>query len=157
MKKTNIERFNSFIVKGEASHHCWIWCGAIGDDGYGRFWVKSEDGKQRVYRAHRYAMTLLHGREIDVEEYVLHRCDNPLCVKVTDDDSTHLRLGDHSMNMMERSERGRSNFQVLRLGTKKERAGAARSLRDSVRLHGYNHDLVQQFVYKLDQGQETLF
>lgn len=30
------ERFFSYVVKGEETHHCWIWTGAIGDDGYGR-------------------------------------------------------------------------------------------------------------------------
>lgn len=43
--------------------------------------MKNDDGTQRVYRAHRFAMTVLLKREIGPEEYVLHRCDNPLCVK----------------------------------------------------------------------------
>lgn len=151
------ERFFSYMAKGEEPHHCWIWTGAIGDDGYGRFWVKNDDGTQRVYRAHRFAMTVLLNRDIAREEYVLHRCDNPLCVKATADESTHLRLGDHSVNMVERSERGRSNFQALRSGSKKERAQAARSLRDAVLSGGYDHDLVQQFIRELDEGQGTLF
>lgn len=151
------ERFFSYVIKGEEPHHCWIWTGAIGDDGYGRFWVKKEDGTQRVYRAHRFAMQLGVGKEVEAHEYVLHRCDNPLCVKATGDDSTHLRLGDHSVNMVERSARGRSNFQALRLGSKKERATAARSLRDAVLSGGYNHELVERFVRTLDEGQDTLF
>lgn len=149
------ERFFSYMVKGEEPHHCWIWTGAIGD--YGRFWVKNEDGTQRVYRAHRFAMQLVVGKELETHEYVLHRCDNPLCVKVAEDDSTHLRLGDHSVNMVERSARGRSNFQALRSGSKKERAQAARSLRDDVLAEGYDHSLVQQFIRELDEGQGTLF
>ncbi|WP_420367101.1 hypothetical protein [Curtobacterium sp. L1-20] len=31
------ERFWSHVVKGPAPADCWIWTGAIGDDGYGRF------------------------------------------------------------------------------------------------------------------------
>lgn len=152
------ERFFSHVVKGPESHHCWLWCGAVGDDGYGRFWVKDlVTGKGRVYRAHRFAMQLVMSRELEAHEYVLHRCDNPLCVKATGDDSTHLQLGDHSLNMVERSERGRSNFQALRSGTKAERATAARSLRDTVLAHGYNHELAQQFIRELDEGQGTLF
>lgn len=156
-KKSTRERFDSFIIKGDQSHHCWLWVGAIGDDGYGRFWVKSDDGTQRVYRAHRYSMTQHLKREIAPDEYVLHRCDNPLCVRAGGDDSSHLWLGTHALNMAERSERGRSNFQALRSGSKKERALASRALRDAVKGHGYNHELVQRFVRELDDGQETLF
>ena len=59
--------------------------------------------------------------------------------------------------MVERSARGRSNFQALRSGSKKERAQAARSLRDDVLAEGYDHSLVQQFIRELDEGQGTLF
>ena len=152
------ERFFSHVVKGPQPYHCWLWCGAVGDDGYGRFWVKDlVTGKQRVFRAHRFALQLVMSRELEAHEYVLHRCDNPLCVKATGDDSAHLRLGDHSVNMVERSERGRSNFQALRTGSKKERADAARSLRDAVLAEGYDHELVQRFIRELDEAQETLF
>jgi len=152
------DRFFSHVVKGPKAHHCWLWCGAVGDDGYGRFWVKDPGtGKQRVFRAHRLAMQLVLSRELGAHEYVLHRCDNPLCVKATGDDSTHVWLGDHSLNMVERSARGRSNFQALRSGSKKERAQAARSLRDAVLVGGYDDELVRQFIYKLDEEQGTLF
>lgn len=152
------DRFFSHVVKGPDAHHCWLWCGAVGDDGYGRFWVKDPaTGKQRVYRAHRFAMQLMMNRKLEAHEYVLHRCDNPLCVKAVENDSTHLQLGDHSVNMVERSERGRSNFQALRSGSKKERAQAARSLRDVTVLAGYDHELVQRFVRELDAAQQTLF
>ena len=61
---------------------------------YGRFWVKDPvTGKGSVYRAHRFAMQLVMSRELEAREYVLHRCDNPLCVKATGDDSTHVWLG----------------------------------------------------------------
>lgn len=33
------ERFWKHVVKGPAVTDCWIWTGAGGDDGYGRFWV----------------------------------------------------------------------------------------------------------------------
>lgn len=152
------ERFFSHVVKGAEPHHCWLWCGAIGDDGYGRFWVKDPvTGKGRVHRAHRFAMQLLISRELEAREYVLHRCDNPLCVKATEDNSTHVWLGDHSLNMVDRSERGRSNFQALRSGSKKERAQAARAVRDAVLAGGYDHEWVQRFVRELHKHQDTLF
>lgn len=67
-------------------------------------------------------MRLVTGRELGPYEYVLHRCDNPLCVKATGDDSTHVDLGNHSVNMVEYSTRGHSDLQALRTGSKKERA-----------------------------------
>lgn len=73
------------------------------------------------------------------------------------DDRSHLWLGTHALNMAERSQRGRSNFQALRSGSKKERAAAARSLRDVVLSSGYDHELVERFVRELDDGQDTLF
>ena len=27
------DRFFSHVVKGPEVHHCWLWCGAVGDDG----------------------------------------------------------------------------------------------------------------------------
>lgn len=109
--KTVEQRFFSHVLKGEQSHHCWLWCGAVGDDGYDRFWVKDPaTGKGRVFRAHRFAMQLVVDKDLETHEHVLHRCDRPLCVKATGDDSIHLRLGDHSGSMVERSARGRSNF-----------------------------------------------
>lgn len=152
------ERFFSHVVKGSLVHHCWLWCSAIGDDGYGRLWVKDPvTGQQRVFRAHRFAMQLVAGRELETGEYVLHHCDNPLCVKATDDEASHVRLGNHSLNMGERSARGRSNLQALRTGSKKERATAARSVRDAVLAYGYNHERVQRFIRELDEDQGTLF
>lgn len=102
-------------------------------------------GKGRVFRAHRFALQLVMGKELSPEEFVLHRCDNPLCVKATGDNSTHLRLGDHSVNMVERSARGRSNFQALHFRAdkkKKARAASARALHDAVKVSSYNQELV---------------
>lgn len=44
-------RFWDKVVKGETPGACWVWVGAIGADGYGRFWVKdpeSEAGEKNV-------------------------------------------------------------------------------------------------------------
>jgi len=66
-----IDRFWSPVVKGPGERHCWIWAGAIADDGYGRFWTM-RDGKQSVYRPSRYAYQLAIGQEIRSNDVVEH-------------------------------------------------------------------------------------
>jgi len=52
-----IDRFWSRVVKGPRAADCWIWTGAIADDGYGRLWVQSRlhQVQPRVLRPHRVA------------------------------------------------------------------------------------------------------
>ncbi len=63
-----VDRFWSHVVKGPCEADCWIWTGAIGDDGYGRFWVQSRlhQMQPRVLRPHRVAWALAEGESIDV-------------------------------------------------------------------------------------------
>jgi hypothetical protein len=53
-----VARFWRHVVKGPGERDCWIWVGAIGDDGYGRFWT-TRDGRARVLRPHRVAELVL--------------------------------------------------------------------------------------------------
>lgn len=101
------------------------------------------------------------GRELNPSEHVLHRCDNPLCVKTpgNNDGTTHLHVGNHPLNTAERSVRGRSHFQLLRfrVGEKKARATSARAERNAVKASGYDQELVQRFVHELDQRRRARF
>lgn len=159
--KTTGQRFFSYVVKGETEAACWIWTGAIGDDGYGRFWVKDpEDGKQRVYRAHRWALE--YAQPVDEPQQLqgLHRCDNPLCVRATAEADSHLYWGTRSENMADRSARGRSNFQVLGKrdpATRRKRAQAAQQLRDYTREFGYDQGKVDELMKNVSPDQGTLF
>lgn len=110
--RTNEEtrRFWEKVVKGETPGACWIWTGAIGADGYGRFWVKDPDSEagEKMWRAHRYAAAAAFGSdEVEAAEMVTHLCDNPLCVRAEIGAGSHLFLGDHAENMRERAARGR--------------------------------------------------
>jgi hypothetical protein len=89
------ERFWSKVDK---SGECWEWTSSVGTTGYGQFYFSPD---QRVVRAHRASMMLLHG-DLDQSVFVLHRCDNRLCVR-----PDHLYLGDHSQNMADMHSRGR--------------------------------------------------
>lgn len=153
------ERFNSRIIKSDQLEGCWIWTGAIGNDGYGRFWLKDPvNNVQKVVRAHRFAYEMRNGH-IEEHQHILHRCDNPLCVKATDDSTTHLILGDHSENMLDRSAKGRSNFQSVysSADARVRRTKAAHQLRTFTLEHGYSQSAVDQLRKNLAPDQLVLF
>ena len=76
---------------------CWPWLGSLGKGGYGRV---SYRGWQTY--SHRVSWLLANGA-IPAGMYVLHRCDNPPCVR-----PSHLFLGTLADNNRDRSSKGRS-------------------------------------------------
>ena len=156
-------RFWDKVIKGQAPSACWIWTGAIGSDGYGRFWVKdpaAETG-EKMWRAHRYAATLAFGSDVvDEAEMVTHLCDNPVCVRAETGAGSHLFLGDHAGNMRERAARGRDNLHGLAflLRSRAERVADTRALRELVLEHGYRQDEVDRLGRGMVmEGQTQLF
>lgn len=97
-KKTDLKmRFEKYVERIRHPEGCHIWKGAIFDDtGYGRINV---DGKSEP--AHRIAYIIDHGN-IPEGKFILHRCDNRLCVN-----SDHLFLGTHEDNMHDMVRKGR--------------------------------------------------
>ncbi len=65
-------------------------------DGYDYFGIQGE-----TVRAHRFAWATVFGDP--GEQHVLHRCDNPACVR-----PDHLFLGDHETNMADKVAKGRA-------------------------------------------------
>lgn len=82
------------MEKGEG---CWIWKGGLSPKGYGKF----ADSEFKTVRAHRYSYELNVG-EIKKGLNVLHRCDNPSCVR-----PDHLFLGTQKENMEDMFKKGR--------------------------------------------------
>lgn len=86
-------------AKVHKSTECWEWRGLTDRDGYGRI----RPGFGRVYwRAHRLSW-LIHRGPIPEGMHVLHRCDNPPCVR-----PEHLFLGTNRENIDDRVRKGRS-------------------------------------------------
>jgi hypothetical protein len=99
-------RFWRFVVKGDG---CWTWSGAHDTHGYAVFAVK-----RGCRRAHRVAYQLTYGpidgptHGVDAK-VVMHRCDNPGCVR-----PDHLELGTNKANMHDMIAKGRAGWQRAR-------------------------------------------
>jgi hypothetical protein len=70
-----IARFTSHVVCGPTASDCDIWTGAIGADGYGRFYL-TRAGMGLCVRPHRYALALRCGL-LAAGVLALHGC---LCI-----------------------------------------------------------------------------
>lgn len=91
-QRNTAESFWSRVAKSDS---CWLWQGGTNHEGYGRI---SFENKQRY--AHQVAYLITYGA-IPSGLFVLHTCDNPLCVR-----PNHLYLGTHQDNMNDRKNRG---------------------------------------------------
>lgn len=91
-----------FWAQVEKTDGCWLWRGRRDGSGYGQLQYK----KQRI-GAHRLSYEL-HIAEIPAGLWVLHRCDNKLCVR-----PDHLFLGTHLDNVRDCVSKGRNRFPVL--------------------------------------------
>jgi len=99
---------------------CWEWIGNRDRDGYGLLATKTPDGKCGSVGAHRIAWELTNG-EIPHKLMVLHRCDNPSCVR-----PDHLFVGtaaDNSADMVEKGRAARGDRHGLRLHPQSAPAG----------------------------------
>jgi len=89
-----IARFWHFVEKTDG---CWNWTGASANFGYGV--IANRPGPS--IRAHRLSWEIAFG-PIPAGQLVLHRCDNPRCVR-----PDHLFLGDHAANTEDKVQKRR--------------------------------------------------
>lgn len=92
-------------VVPKSNVNCWEWTGIIGTDGYG---IAKVDGLS--IGAHRLSWTMNRG-DIPTGLCVLHRCDNPTCVR-----PSHLFLGTKSDNSRDALAKGRLNIPARNRG-----------------------------------------
>ena len=91
-KRDPEELFWSHVAKSDG---CWLWTAGL-NRGYGAFAVHRKD-----IGAHRYSWMLENG-PIPDGLFVLHRCDNPPCVR-----PDHLFIGTQLDNMLDKMSKGR--------------------------------------------------
>lgn len=160
MNRHEEKRFWEKVIKGPTRNACWLWVGAIGDDGYGRFWTQAETGKQCMLRAHRAAAEIIYGHNAIAGKLVTHLCDNPLCVRAENSREGHLFIGTHTENMTERETRGRGNLHnpLWRHQGRTARTTAARTLRAHTLQNGYDQQQVDELIRGIIMpGQAPLF
>ena len=94
VNERELARFWSHVNKTEG---CWEWTAArTGSNNYGRFKLRG-----KPFTAHRLSYIIAHGPIPDGLK-VLHRCDNPACVR-----PDHLWLGTHQDNMDDKVRKNR--------------------------------------------------
>jgi len=91
------DRLEKYIDK---SGDCWLWTKGAFNYGYGRLSI----GKSKQVRAHRFMFEMVYG-EIPIGMNVLHKCDNPACVR-----PKHLYLGTQKDNVKDMLHRGRGGY-----------------------------------------------
>lgn len=157
------QRFAQHVLRGPRPADCWLWLGAIADDGYGRFWFQdpTTTSGQRAVGAHRFALALLTGSLSDLDGlHSRHLCHVPLCVRATADDGTHLVSGTRSDNMRDRAAAGRGVSLTearWRHLTRQQRGAQSRRLRDALRAEGWNDNVVRELMLGIDPEAPTLF
>jgi hypothetical protein len=138
-------RFDSFVVRGPGFDDCDFFVGAIGTDGYGRFFIY-RGGSGICVRPHRYALARALGSPLASDEFGLHECDMPLCVKVCGADAPrrHVVIGDQGDNMrrMARMRRGGGRKVIGGDGLRSRRERSV-ALRTVLRERGWDRDAVQ--------------
>ncbi|MGP5001857.1 hypothetical protein ACTXIX_14930 [Glutamicibacter ardleyensis] len=143
-------RFWAKVFKGPKGK-CWIWTGAIGDDGYGRYYLGK--GQNGMARPHRYYYEISFGKRLPDDEELLHQCDVTICVN-----PDHLQPGSKSDNMLDRSAKRRfSNGSGIRGMDRRGRALRARQLRDEIKANGWTQDRVSAILAGIDPEQPALF
>lgn len=89
-----MKRFWNKVIKN-GPYGCWEWTAST-VKGYGRFRLN-----KKIILAHRFSFELFF-KTSPKNKYVLHICDNPICVN-----PKHLYLGTHQDNMDDKKRRGR--------------------------------------------------
>lgn len=153
-----IDRFWSHVVKGPRETDCWIWTGALSDDGYGRFWIGRDD-YARTLRPNRIAYALAEGVSVDLHPVVEHLvCDNPICVRADGSRFDHLLGSTQAANLSRIGLHGRTSPRVYRrrVGSREETYRRSLAIRAAVK-DGWDDEKIARALASIDDGQPALF
>lgn len=92
------------IRRGANFADCWEWQGLRYRDGYGRVCYQGKE-----WRVHRLIWFWKRGEHFRDDLHVLHKCDNPLCVR-----PLHLFEGTQADNMADAVKKGRHKNPILK-------------------------------------------
>jgi hypothetical protein len=89
-------------VEVNGPDECWLWRAGKNRCGYGKFTFGTR-ATARQYLAHRVAIALVRGVDIEDSQVLRHTCDTPACCN-----PAHLVTGSHADNMQDKADRGRA-------------------------------------------------
>lgn len=101
-----------FWDKVDRSGDCWTWTATKNSHGYGQIGIEG-----RLHIASRVAWEMENRRRLVRGQQVLHRCDNPACVR-----PAHLFIGTAVDNMQDCVRKGRFKFCEPRRGIQNNKA-----------------------------------
>jgi hypothetical protein len=130
-----------FEAKVDRSGECHLWTGSK-PKGYGLIQVK-RDGKWSAEIASRVAWFLCTGEWPTL--HVLHRCDNPPCVRFD-----HLFLGTHAENVADMNTKGRHG----RIRLTAETVGLIRASLGAQRDVAASFGVSQSTVWRIRHGKQ---
>ena len=150
-QQPTLDRFWGQVV--EQPSGCWEWVGPRNKNGYGAFGM-SVRGKTRVVLAHRFSYEIHTRLPLPDGVFVLHRCDNPPCVR-----PAHLFPGDHLANARDMSTKGRAaTGENGRHGVAKLTPDIARAIREehardvAIRVLAARYGVTVSTLYPLLRG-----
>lgn len=122
----DIARWRALVLPTATS---WVWMGAVGSDGYGRFGIRTVDHRGRTVTPHQVA-AVLAGGELESGVTILHDCDLRLCCRT---DPGHVRVATQAENMQQAAWRGRAVGPRPGLVDVRGKAGASRAVQAALR------------------------
>lgn len=139
-----IERFWAKVNKTET---CWVWTASTRPGGYGQFMV----WQGQLVAAHRLSWEMVHG-PVPVGLCVLHKCDNPPCVR-----PEHLFLGTAKDNIHDMIKKGRRKIGSQKRGADSQHAKlSAKQVIDLRRLWNEGHLTIPALARRFGVGCATI-
>jgi hypothetical protein len=127
-------------VSPEPNSGCWLWAGAVMNNGYGEIKIA---GKKRT--AHRFSCELTNGLSAGC---VQHKCDNRLCVN-----PAHLTCGSYAQNNLDLWRRGGRTGKLSKETADSLRADPGRSEKGFLTRKAREYGVSKQAIWRVLNGK----